>query len=53
MFDEPADRREREIDCIASTMVEELIDDVTLGVCFEAHRAAKQGYLFIDDDGEE
>ena len=27
----------------------ELIDDVSLGLCFEVHRACKHGTLFLGD----
>lgn len=30
-------------------MFEGLVDEISLGVCFETHRAAKYGYLFMDE----
>ncbi|XP_048765349.1 ataxin-7-like protein 3 [Ostrea edulis] len=34
---------------LASDVMYELIDDVTLGLCFEVHRACKHGTLFLGD----
>lgn len=30
-------------------MYEDLVEHVTLGVCYETHRAAKLGYLFLEE----
>lgn len=34
---------------LGSDVMYELIDDVTLGLCFEVHRACKNGTLFLGD----
>jgi len=52
MVGEP-DALERDIDDIAMKELDDLIEEVMLDACFETHRAAKQGYLFIDGDGED
>lgn len=31
----------------------ELVEDACLGLCFEVHRAVKQGYFFLDDTDQE
>ncbi|XP_028311499.1 ataxin-7-like protein 3 isoform X2 [Gouania willdenowi] len=31
----------------------ELVDDACLGLCFEVHRAVKQGYFFLDETDQE
>uniref|UniRef100_A0A673ADH1 Uncharacterized protein n=1 Tax=Sphaeramia orbicularis TaxID=375764 RepID=A0A673ADH1_9TELE len=30
-----------------------LVDDACLGLCFEVHRAVKQGYFFLDETDQE
>ncbi|XP_078501322.1 ataxin-7-like protein 3 isoform X3 [Lissotriton helveticus] len=37
------------LEAIAHEIYTELIEDSCLGLCFEAHRAAKCGYFFLDD----
>lgn len=31
----------------------ELVEDACLGLCFEVHRAVKQGYFFLDETDQE
>ncbi|XP_009951344.1 PREDICTED: ataxin-7-like protein 3, partial [Leptosomus discolor] len=34
---------------IAQDIYTDLVDDASLGLCFEVHRAVKCGYFFLDD----
>ena len=34
-------------------MMDELVDEVTLGLCFEVHRSVKKGTFFLDDNEKE
>ncbi len=37
----------------AQEILSDLVEDTCLGLCFEVHRAVKQGYLFLDDTDQE
>ncbi len=37
----------------AQEILSDLVEDACLGLCFEAHRAVKQGYIFLDDTDQE
>ncbi len=34
-------------------VMDELVDEVTLGLCFEVHRSVKKGTFFLDDTEKE
>ncbi|KAK1794384.1 hypothetical protein P4O66_011268 [Electrophorus voltai] len=38
---------------IAQEILSDLVEDACLGLCFEVHRAVKQGYFFLDDTDQE
>lgn len=38
---------------LAQDVLSELIEDACLGLCFEVHRAVKQGYFFLEDTDQE
>ncbi|XP_061613018.1 ataxin-7-like protein 3 [Phyllopteryx taeniolatus] len=38
---------------LAQDILSDLVEDACLGLCFEAHRAVKQGYFFLDDTDQE
>uniref|UniRef100_A0A8C7XH34 Ataxin-7-like protein 3 n=1 Tax=Oryzias sinensis TaxID=183150 RepID=A0A8C7XH34_9TELE len=38
---------------LAQDILSELVEDACLGLCFEVHRAVKQGYFFLDDTDQE
>uniref|UniRef100_A0A3P8ZCM9 Ataxin-7-like protein 3 n=1 Tax=Esox lucius TaxID=8010 RepID=A0A3P8ZCM9_ESOLU len=38
---------------VAQDILSDLVEDACLGVCFEVHRAVKQGYFFLDDTDQE
>ncbi|XP_076123168.1 ataxin-7-like protein 3 isoform X1 [Alosa pseudoharengus] len=38
---------------IAQDILTDLVEDACLGLCFEVHRAVKQGYFFLDDTDQE
>uniref|UniRef100_W5KXZ1 Ataxin-7-like protein 3 n=2 Tax=Astyanax mexicanus TaxID=7994 RepID=W5KXZ1_ASTMX len=38
---------------IAQEILADLVEDACLGLCFEVHRAVKQGYFFLDDTDQE
>lgn len=37
----------------AQEILSDLVEDACLGLCFEVHRAVKQGYFFLDDTDQE
>ena len=43
----------KDFDVVVEDELDNLVEDIVLGLCFETHRAAKHGYLFIDDDDAE
>lgn len=38
---------------MAHDIYSELVEDACLGLCFEVHRAVKQGYFFLDETDQE
>lgn len=38
---------------LAHDIYSDLVEDACLGLCFEVHRAVKQGYFFLDDTDQE
>lgn len=38
---------------LAQDILSDLVEDACLGLCFEVHRAVKQGYFFLDDTDQE
>lgn len=38
---------------LAQDIYSDLVEDACLGLCFEVHRAVKQGYFFLDDTDQE
>ncbi|TNN65309.1 Ataxin-7-like protein 3 [Liparis tanakae] len=38
---------------LAQDILSDLLEDACLGLCFEVHRAVKQGYFFLDDTDQE
>lgn len=38
---------------MAQDILSDLVEDACLGLCFEVHRAVKQGYFFLDDTDQE
>ncbi|KAG7265413.1 hypothetical protein CRUP_005601, partial [Coryphaenoides rupestris] len=38
---------------LAQDILSDLVEDACLGMCFEVHRAVKQGYFFLDDTEQE
>ncbi|KAG7459760.1 hypothetical protein MATL_G00214080 [Megalops atlanticus] len=41
------------LEALAHDIYQDLVEDACLGVCFEVHRAVKQGYFFLDDTDQE
>ncbi|KAM9392260.1 ataxin-7-like protein 3 isoform 2-T2 [Pholidichthys leucotaenia] len=41
------------LEALAHEVYTELVDDACLGLCFEVHRAVKQGYFFLDEMDQE
>ncbi|KAJ7989583.1 hypothetical protein DPEC_G00306040 [Dallia pectoralis] len=41
------------LEALAQDIYSDLLDDACLGLCFEVHRAVKQGYFFLDDTDQE
>ncbi len=38
---------------LAQDVYSDLVEDACLGLCFEVHRAVKQGYFFLDETDQE
>ncbi|XP_023992077.1 ataxin-7-like protein 3 isoform X4 [Salvelinus sp. IW2-2015] len=38
---------------VAQDILSDLVEDACLGLCFEVHRAVKQGYFFLEDTDQE
>lgn len=41
------------LEALAQDIYLDLVEDACLGVCFDVHRAVKQGYFFLDDTDQE
>uniref|UniRef100_A0A096M1K8 Ataxin-7-like protein 3 n=1 Tax=Poecilia formosa TaxID=48698 RepID=A0A096M1K8_POEFO len=41
------------LEAMAQDILSDLVEDACLGLCFEVHRAVKQGYFFLDDTDQE
>ncbi|ROL27929.1 Ataxin-7-like protein 3 [Anabarilius grahami] len=41
------------LEALAHDVYSDLVEDACLGLCFEVHRAVKQGYFFLDDTDQE
>uniref|UniRef100_A0A3B4ALP0 Ataxin-7-like protein 3 n=1 Tax=Periophthalmus magnuspinnatus TaxID=409849 RepID=A0A3B4ALP0_9GOBI len=41
------------LEALVHDIYSELVDDACLGLCFEVHRAVKQGYFFLDETDPE
>ncbi|XP_039543343.1 ataxin-7-like protein 3 isoform X2 [Pimephales promelas] len=41
------------VEALAHDVYTDLVEDACLGLCFEVHRAVKQGYFFLDDTDQE
>uniref|UniRef100_A0A8B9R4W5 Ataxin-7-like protein 3 n=2 Tax=Astyanax mexicanus TaxID=7994 RepID=A0A8B9R4W5_ASTMX len=41
------------LEALAHDIYSDLVEDACLGLCFEVHRAVKQGYFFLDDTDQE
>uniref|UniRef100_UPI0037E80E62 ataxin-7-like protein 3 isoform X1 n=1 Tax=Semicossyphus pulcher TaxID=241346 RepID=UPI0037E80E62 len=41
------------LEALVHDIYNELVDDACLGLCFEVHRAVKQGYFFLDETDQE
>ncbi|XP_013877724.1 ataxin-7-like protein 3 isoform X2 [Austrofundulus limnaeus] len=41
------------LETLMQDIYSELVEDACLGLCFEVHRAAKQGYFFLDETDQE
>ncbi|XP_037545161.1 ataxin-7-like protein 3 [Nematolebias whitei] len=41
------------LEALMQDIYSELVEDACLGLCFEVHRAVKQGYFFLDDTDQE
>ncbi|XP_074553372.1 ataxin-7-like protein 3 isoform X2 [Halichoeres trimaculatus] len=41
------------LEALVHDIYSELVEDACLGLCFEVHRAVKQGYFFLDDTDQE
>lgn len=37
------------VQALVHDIYSELVEDACLGLCFEVHRAVKQGYFFLDE----
>ena len=40
---------EEEVDCVAESILDELVEHLALGLCHQTHRAAKLGYLELEE----
>lgn len=38
---------------LAHDIYSDLVEDACLGLCFDVHRAVKQGYFFLDETDQE
>uniref|UniRef100_A0A4W5JSJ5 Ataxin-7-like protein 3 n=1 Tax=Hucho hucho TaxID=62062 RepID=A0A4W5JSJ5_9TELE len=41
------------LEAVAQDILSDLVEDACLGLCFEVHRAVKQGYFFLEDTDQE
>ncbi|XP_056870835.1 ataxin-7-like protein 3 isoform X2 [Takifugu flavidus] len=41
------------LEALVHDIYSELVDDACLGLCFEVHRAVKQGYFYLDETDQE
>ncbi|TRY98255.1 hypothetical protein DNTS_021340 [Danionella cerebrum] len=41
------------LEALAQEVYSDLVEDACLGLCFEVHRAVKQGYFFLDETDQE
>ncbi|XP_063079186.1 ataxin-7-like protein 3 [Engraulis encrasicolus] len=41
------------LEALAQDIYADLVEDACLGLCFDVHRAVKQGYFFVDDTDQE
>ncbi|XP_069021307.1 ataxin-7-like protein 3 isoform X2 [Embiotoca jacksoni] len=41
------------LEALVQDIYSELVEDACLGLCFEVHRAVKQGYFFLDETDQE
>ncbi|XP_047656980.1 ataxin-7-like protein 3 isoform X2 [Tachysurus fulvidraco] len=41
------------LEALAHDIYSDLVEDACLGLCFEVHRAVKQGYFFLDETDQE
>lgn len=41
------------VQALVHDIYSELVEDACLGLCFEVHRAVKQGYFFLDEMDQE
>uniref|UniRef100_A0AAY4BDY3 Uncharacterized protein n=1 Tax=Denticeps clupeoides TaxID=299321 RepID=A0AAY4BDY3_9TELE len=41
------------LETLAQDIYSDLVEDACLGLCFEVHRAVKQGYFFLDETDQE
>ncbi|KAL0993261.1 hypothetical protein UPYG_G00105340 [Umbra pygmaea] len=41
------------LEALSQDIYSDLVEDACLGLCFEVHRAVKQGYFFLDDTDQE
>ncbi|XP_065108750.1 ataxin-7-like protein 3 isoform X3 [Paramisgurnus dabryanus] len=41
------------LEALAHDVYSDLVEDACLGLCFEVHRAVKQGYFFLDETDQE
>uniref|UniRef100_A0A3B3DW79 Ataxin-7-like protein 3 n=1 Tax=Oryzias melastigma TaxID=30732 RepID=A0A3B3DW79_ORYME len=41
------------LEALVNDIYSELVEDACLGLCFEVHRAVKQGYFFLDETDQE
>lgn len=41
------------LEALVHDIYSELVEDACLGLCFEVHRAVKQGYFFLDETDQE
>ncbi|XP_075999047.1 ataxin-7-like protein 3 isoform X3 [Genypterus blacodes] len=41
------------LEALVHDIYSDLVDDACLGLCFEVHRAVKQGYFFLDETDQE
>ncbi|KAJ3607376.1 hypothetical protein NHX12_024427 [Muraenolepis orangiensis] len=45
--------RDNDPDGLAQDILSDLVEDACLGLCFDVHRAVKQGYFFLEDTDQE